>query len=744
MSLIDLTDGQMKVVSSFYQVLKRLGEGRFAEVYLAYDTSSSNDVALKIYRQADARARELAQTEARTLQTLKRHNSEFFPVLRKSLKYFIRNQHHPVLAMELGRYTAAGALPVTVSLNDILPAASAKPKVLVELPEFWEADSVRRWAVDLATAVRLLHESAVIHRDIKPANVLLKRAPSAERAIPLLLDFNTARGGTPRYLPPEVNSGRRKEPVAADDLWGLAQTLWDLFFGDGAEVGPAAKPHVKAPPLPPAAAAFLLRALSPRTEDRPETAAAFLSELEMVLLVGSPVTVTTGAISTDEWLAAKGQTEHIREAIIDDLAGPEELLVPKELRELVQMLFSWLSQQDTQSLDLTSDLLALGPRAIPAVLQEAYKIDSRDPAFAEVVAALTQLAALDRDRALRSLSFYSLSSNLGVRRMCREVCRSSRLFPVTLREALVTDEQILLPAERVELADLCLQLDDDRAEAVLTLTKYICREYVLDSNRYRDLRDRVASRLGTLAFPDTARLISEDVAARIWEDLPEFESLSSDQRVEKEKGLIQLLAEGFARMGDAALTLLRTDRVPRRLDGPTRPFVFRVFAKKLAHHHVPAKAWLEAQAKANPADLDLAFSIDTPQEPERALEEVLSSYLEDGSNRDLNTLRFGRDKQLFELLRGHLQGEPPQAYVERIALLLKGCESRMRPAVVSLACDSWDRLFSVAPDTMLATLREYRIEDRELRNRVIALLERQRAGPHKQNVKDALDRILES
>jgi serine/threonine protein kinase len=238
MSLIDLSQGQVKVVATFYDVLEPLGEGRFAEVYRAYDKSSSTDVALKIYRQFDERTHDLARAEAKVLASLGRQNSEFFPRYRRLLKHLIKNNNHPVLAMEYGFYSSPDGTRRCMSLEKVLPRVGS-PAPVPPIPEFWEWAALRNWAIELAAAVKVLHDSSVIHRDIKPANILLKRQPSAERSGPMLLDFNTAarqdapssKGGTPRYLPPEVRDGRRREAGEADDLWGLAYTLWELFFG---------------------------------------------------------------------------------------------------------------------------------------------------------------------------------------------------------------------------------------------------------------------------------------------------------------------------------------------------------------------------------------------------------------------------------------------------------------------------------------------------------------------------------
>ena len=68
-----------------------------------------------------------------------------------------------------------------------------------------------------------------------------------------------------------------------------------------------------------------------------------------------------------------------------------------------------------------------------------------------------------------------------------------------------------------------------RSYAFLALSTYMCREYILDRNRYRDLRRSVANRMGDLQFERKALLIVEDATSHIWEDLEEFEKFPTKE-----------------------------------------------------------------------------------------------------------------------------------------------------------------------------------------------------------------------
>ena len=86
----------------------------------------------------------------------------------------------------------------------------------------------------LADALAALHEAGYMHGDIKPSNVGFTSDGS-----PKLLDFGLARetsdaaakrGGTVRYLSPEVLSGRPADE--ADDVWSLCVMLHEIVSGE--------------------------------------------------------------------------------------------------------------------------------------------------------------------------------------------------------------------------------------------------------------------------------------------------------------------------------------------------------------------------------------------------------------------------------------------------------------------------------------------------------------------------------
>src|SRR5262249_13756477 len=110
-----------------------------------------------------------------------------------------------------------------------------------EIPEGgMPVDSVRRYGVQIASALSHAHQRGVIHCDLKSSNVIITPEGSAK-----VLDFGLARrmaeqlteetrsqvliAGTLHYLAPEVLRGQR--PDARGDIWALGVLLCQMATG---------------------------------------------------------------------------------------------------------------------------------------------------------------------------------------------------------------------------------------------------------------------------------------------------------------------------------------------------------------------------------------------------------------------------------------------------------------------------------------------------------------------------------
>jgi eukaryotic-like serine/threonine-protein kinase len=206
---------QETVVNNRYSILRTLGSGGMANVYLAHDEVLDRDVALKVLREQFAQDDEFVERFKREAQNAAALSH---PNIVQVYDRGKAGNDASYIAME---YVPGGTLKERISWGGPLD-----PGVAASI------------ALQIAEALNAAHERGVIHRDIKPQNVILTSTGDAKVA-----DFGIARAasattisqrsvvlGTASYMSPEQAMG---EPVGpASDLYSLGVVLYEMLTGE--------------------------------------------------------------------------------------------------------------------------------------------------------------------------------------------------------------------------------------------------------------------------------------------------------------------------------------------------------------------------------------------------------------------------------------------------------------------------------------------------------------------------------
>lgn len=200
-------------ISDRYQIIKSIGEGGMANVYLAYDTILDRNVAVKVLRGDLANDEKFVrrfQREALSASSLSNPNIvEVYDVGEDNGEYYIvmeyvEGKHLKALLKKRGKLTVPEVIDIALQITNGLSVA---------------------------------HDSYIIHRDIKPQNILI-----LENGLIKITDFGIAVAmnatqltqtnsvmGSVHYLPPEQASG--KGATLQSDIYSIGILMYELITG---------------------------------------------------------------------------------------------------------------------------------------------------------------------------------------------------------------------------------------------------------------------------------------------------------------------------------------------------------------------------------------------------------------------------------------------------------------------------------------------------------------------------------
>ncbi len=279
-----------RLMGGRYTLVRRLGRGGMGEVWLAQDNELTGQRALKFAPQelvADAKSAAMLKHEViagislahphvvRVYDFAQDHDEDESAVVMEAV------EGHSLADLQAMRITERGH--GCFDPEELLP-----------------------WLRQACAALEYAHGEGRVHRDLKPQNLLIEKATSRLK----IADFGISRrigesmsrlssrdsSATRPYVSPQQLDGRRAS--AADDIYGLGATIYDLLTGvppfEGGDL--ETQIHFKTPssirqrrhdlgvddmqPVPEAWEALVSECLAKEPEDRPASAPALLALLE--------------------------------------------------------------------------------------------------------------------------------------------------------------------------------------------------------------------------------------------------------------------------------------------------------------------------------------------------------------------------------------------------------------------------------------------------------------------------------
>lgn len=229
-----------------FELLRELGRGAFATVYLARQLSLNRRVALKVGPNRGHEGQSLASLEHEHIVQVFSESVVPDRNLRLLCMQYVPGATLQDVMEELpavrrlGRDFLAALDRVAKQPEEFRPSALQERE---ELGRGTFAEAVCQLGRKLAEGLAFAHRQGVLHRDIKPANILLNAYGR-----PYLADFNLATlaeadpasnfGGTLAYMAPEhlaAFGGSSRDAIRAvdqrADLYALGLVLFELLAG---------------------------------------------------------------------------------------------------------------------------------------------------------------------------------------------------------------------------------------------------------------------------------------------------------------------------------------------------------------------------------------------------------------------------------------------------------------------------------------------------------------------------------
>lgn len=315
-------------INDRYQIIKSIGEGGMANVYLAYDTILDRNVAVKVLRgdlATDEKFVRRFQREALSASSLSHPNIvEVYDVGEDNGQYYIVMEYIEgcqlkQLLKKRGKLTLSEVIDIMLQISDGLSVA---------------------------------HDAYIIHRDIKPQNIMI-----LDSGLVKITDFGIAMAmnstqltqtnsvmGSVHYLPPEQANG--KGSTLQSDIYSMGILMYELLTGElpykGDNAVEIALKHLKEkfpsirekmPEIPQSVENIIIKATAKNPKNRYADARAMNEDLRTCLdesRVNEPKIVLPYPEGDDSYKSTKTvkkdgkKDELIKEINTEDLEPPQK------------------------------------------------------------------------------------------------------------------------------------------------------------------------------------------------------------------------------------------------------------------------------------------------------------------------------------------------------------------------------------------------------------------------------------
>jgi serine/threonine-protein kinase len=271
-----------ELIDGRYQLIRQIGSGGMATIYLAIDTRLDRKVAVKIMHP------HLAQDEA------------FVNRFIREAKASAALSHPNIVSVQDQGWNQNGA-PAVFIVMELIEGHTLRD-YLNERGKFEIKDAIN-YLTPILSALAAAHDLGIVHRDIKPENILISKEGRVKIA-----DFGLARGeligstmtaessiilGSVSYLSPE--QVQRGVADARSDVYAVGIMAFEMLTGEKPFLGDSpiqiAYMHVtqeipslrtKRKEIPRDLDDLILQATNRNPDKRPSTAGDFLKSLESI------------------------------------------------------------------------------------------------------------------------------------------------------------------------------------------------------------------------------------------------------------------------------------------------------------------------------------------------------------------------------------------------------------------------------------------------------------------------------